>query len=315
MQSVIATVAPIFGLIALGFALARSGYLTESAGKGLADFVFMVAIPALLFRMMLEAKEPEVSPLGLWASYYGAVAVVWTVAAVLTRVLLRRAATEGAAISMASGFGNIVMLGIPLAFDRFGTDAAAPAAVIVAISSPLLWFAATLHIELAARRGETTVSAMLRALMLDLLRNPIIVGLMAGLIWRLTGLGLHPVPDKMVGLLGQAAIPGALISLGIGLTGYRLTGQFATIALICSLSLIAAPALAWVLAFDVFGLPPVWAGVTVLLAACPPGANAFLFATRYDAAMRSVSAAVALGTALSAISISIVILLLEQRIF
>lgn len=314
MQSVIATVAPVFGLIALGFLVTRFGYISEAAGKGLTEFVYLVAIPALLFRMMLVAEEPDVWPFTLWASYYGAVAAVWATASLLAHVLLRRPATDGASIGMAAGFGNIVMLGLPLALDRFGSEAAAPTAVIISISSPILWFAGTLHIELAARRSQTSMTAMLRELVVSLLKNPIITSLVAGSLWRFTGLGLTPVLDKMISLLGQVAVPGSLVALGLGLTAFRLSGQALTVTLIVALSLVATPAVAWVLAFDIFELAPVWAGVVVLLAACPPGANAFLFAAKYEAATGSVSAAVAVGTALSAITISIAILLLEQRI-
>ncbi len=57
MYDVNLIVAPVFGLIALGFLLARFAVLSEAAGKGLTEFVFTAAIPALLFRMMVTADE------------------------------------------------------------------------------------------------------------------------------------------------------------------------------------------------------------------------------------------------------------------
>jgi predicted permease len=68
----------------------------------------------------------------------------------------------------------------------------------------------------------------------------------------------------------------------------------------CLLKLVAMPAIAWALAFWVFRLPPVAAGVVVLFAAMPTGANAYIFATRYQRVVNSTSGAVALGTLLSA---------------
>lgn len=314
MYDVILIVAPVFGLIALGFALARSGILSENAGTGLSEFVFTVAVPALLFRMMVTADPVEdASPFAIWGAFYGAVATTWLLSILATRYLLRRTPRDGASISMGSCFGNIVMLGIPLSLDRFGADAGTPLALILSISSPLLWFAGTLHVELASRRGDVALGVMLKDLVLSLLRNPIIIGLLAGIAWRATGFGLHPIPDKMIALLGQAAVPAALVALGLGLTAFQLKGQLPTIAVICVLSLAVYPAIAWGLAFHVFALPPLWAGVAVLLAACPPGANAYLFATRYEAATGSVSAAVALGTALSIVSVTLVLILLQGR--
>ncbi|MEC9367527.1 MAG: AEC family transporter [Pseudomonadota bacterium] len=313
MNAIVLTVAPIFGLIALGYALGRVGYLTEAAGKGLAEFVFSVAIPVLLFRMMVNAQPPPASadPFALWGAYYSAVAIIWLMVALATRFLLGRPARDGASIAMAAAYGNVVMLGIPIALDRLGAEAATPIALIVSLSSPVLWFSATLHMELALRKGDLAVLPLLRELVLSLLKNPIIAGMLAGLVWRQTGLGLHPIPDKMISMLGQAAIPGALVALGLSLTGFKVSGQLWTVTVICVLSLVVLPVVAWVMAFHVFSLPPVWAGVAVIFAACPPGANAFLFATRYKAAVNSVSAAVALGTALSILSVSLVLLMLH----
>lgn len=315
MHDVILIVAPVFGLIALGFALARFGILGEEAGSGLSEFVFTVAVPALLFRMMVTAGPAEdASPLAIWGAFYGAVALTWGLAILATRYLLKRGARDGASISMGACFGNIVMLGIPLSLDRFGEGAGAPLALILSISSPLMWFAGTLHIELASRKGDMAFSVLLKDLAISLLKNPIILGLLAGIAWRATGLGLHPIPDRMIALLGQSAVPAALVALGLGLTAFQLKGQLATIAVICILSLIVYPAIAWGFAFHVFDLPPLWAGVAVLLAACPPGANAYLFATRYEAATGSVSAAVALGTALSVVSVTLILVLLQGQI-
>lgn len=310
MYDVVAIVAPVFGLIALGYLLVRTGLLGEAAGKGLSEFVFTVAVPALLFRMMATVAAPAVSPFGLWGSYFGASAVVWIVAILITRFVLHRPAADGASIAMGAAFGNIVMLGIPLALDRFGAEAATPIALIVSVSSPLLWFAATLHIESVERRGGTSWAGLLRDLMLGLLRNPIILGVLAGTAWRLTGFGIHEIPDKMITMLGQAAVPVALVSLGMSLTAFEVRGQVATMTAICLLSLVLMPAMAWLLAVAVFALPPVWTGVAVLFAACPTGANAFLFASRYRVATGSVSGAVALGTTLSVVTISLMLLVL-----
>ena len=311
MYDVVLIVAPVFGLIALGFLLARFAVLSDAAGKGLTDFVFTIAVPALLFRMMVTAEPFEgAAPLALWVSYFGGAGLIWVAASLATAIVLRRPRPDGAAIAMGSSFGNIVMLGIPLAFDRFGADAAAPIAVIISISSPLHWFVATLHIELVSERGEMSWGRQIRDLFVSLIKNPLIFGLVAGLLWRWTGLGLHPIPDKMISLLGQMAIPGSLVALGMGLTAFQVRGQLPTVAVICLLSLAVFPALVWLLTFKVFALPPVWAGVAVLFAACPPGANAYLFASRYEVAQGSISAAVALGTALSVISVTMILVLL-----
>jgi predicted permease len=128
------------------------------------------------------------------------------------------------------------------------------------------------------------------------------IAIVAGSLWRLPGLGLHPVIDKVLVLLAQSGVPCALVALGASLVNFRIKGQAATLTALCVLKLVAMPAVAWVLAFWVFHLPAVAAGVVVLFGAMPAGANAYIFAMRYQRVVNSTSGAIALGTALSVVS-------------
>lgn len=304
MSSVLATVLPVFGLILIGFFAARSGLVAEASGKGLADFIFMIAMPALLFRTMVTAPPVEGAPLAILAGYYLAAIATWLLASLLGASVLGRPACDLGALSIAAVFGNTVMLGIPLGLSHFGEAAAAPLALVVSIHAPILWLAATLQTEWALSQKGVPIGPRLSALGLDFARNPIVVGVVAGILWRATGLGLAPVPDRIIAMLGAAGIPGALFALGMSLARFEVRGQVGGVALVTGIKLLAFPLMAYVLAFWVLALPPVAGGVVVLLAACPTGANAFLFASRYERAVGVVSGSVALGTALAAVTIS-----------
>lgn len=313
MAAVFTIVAPVFALIVLGYAAGRLGWIGRDAGKGLTDFTFTIAVPAMLFRAMITADLPASGVQSIWAAFFGAVLVVWVLAGLMTRWLLGRPALDAPSIAMSSGFGNVVMLGIPLSLSAFGPEAAAPAALIVALHSPLLWLVATAHMA-AARSGEEGQGALLpllKGLLLDLSRNVIILAILAGLCWRATGLELVPVIAKLVGLLGQAGIPCALMALGLSLVGFEIKGQTGTLATIIVLKLLVMPLAAAVLALKVFGLPPVAAGVVILFAAMPTGANAYLFASRYNRAANSASGAVALSTLLSSVTAAAIIYVLR----
>src|SRR6476660_7211291 len=70
-------VAPVFALIAIGYAASLSGLLSEAAHKGISEFAFSIAMPALLFRSIAVAEVPAVDPLHLWGASLGAVAISW----------------------------------------------------------------------------------------------------------------------------------------------------------------------------------------------------------------------------------------------
>ena len=293
-------VAPVFALIAIGYAGALSRLISGTAQKGISEFAFNIALPALLFRTIAVADVPAVEPLRLWGAYFGASAVTWMLAGLVTAYGLRRPAPDGASIAIGSVYGNIVMLGIPLALATFGQDAAAPMALILSVNTPLLWIAGTLHMGWADREAGASVGALAASLALDLVRNPIILAILAGSLWRLAGIGLHPVPDKVLTLLAQSGVPCALVALGASLTNFQIKGQAPTLTSMLLLKLVAMPLIAAVLAFKVFQLPPVAAGVVVLFAAMPTGANAYIFSMKYQRVVNSTSGAVALGTLLAA---------------
>mgnify|MGYP001496547093 CR=1 FL=1 len=310
MPDVLSTVLPVFGIILGGFLTAHFRLLPEGTGKGLADFVFGIAMPALLFRTMATVGTSGVPALGLLFGFFIANALVWLLTTVITLRVLRRPLADAPAICMGACFGNTVMLGLPLGTAHFGEKGAAAIAVIVAMHAPVLWIAATIQQEWSLHEGKVDLAAKLRSLTYDLLTNPVVFGVLAGSLWRTTGLGIAEIPDRMISLIGQAGIPGSLFALGMSLTLFEVkTGARALVA-ITMLKLLVMPLTAWVISHHVLGLPPLGVGVVTLLAACPTGANAFLFASRYERAVGSVSGAVAIGTALSIISISALLLAL-----
>lgn len=312
MTDVINTVAPVFGLIALGWIAARLNLLHESADKGLASFVFTIAMPALLFRTMATITLPEGSSALLLVAFMGSAVVTWILATLVTRVPLGRPLADSASIGMGATFGNTVMMGIPLAVGHFGEQAIAPLAVVVAVHAPSMWLIATLQNEAINRDGARAPLEIIGNLTLDLVRNPILIGIVLGSVWRTTGAEIPAIPDKIISYLAAAGIPGALFALGLSLAKYRIRGQSSTLAAMSVLKLIVMPVVAWILADAVFDLPPLWTGVVVILAACPTGANAFLFASQYDRAVASVSGSVALGTILSVVTITLLLTVLPR---
>lgn len=312
MLAILTIVAPVFGIMLAGWITERWRFLPEGAAKVIAQFCFNISMPVFLFRTMQGIGNMPEAPWRFIAAFFGGITLIWIATAVVTRLVLGRSAADGAAISMGACFGNGVMLGVPLAFTAFGSEAAAPVGIFVSLDSLVLWIMATLHIEWANRR-ERTVSfpSAIGGVILDLLRNPVVMGVVVGTIWRLTGLGVHELPDRFLALLGQAAVPTGLFALGMSLATYRIAGQLPTLATIVSMKMLLLPVVVYTLAGPVFGLPTVWTAVAVLFAAMPVGANAFLFAAKYDRAVGSVSAAIAVSTVAAVATASAVLYIMQ----
>ena len=308
MSVVLATILPVFGLIAIGYAAGRSGYLSPAAARGLPEFMFKVAMPALLFRTLGTARLPDVAPLGILATYFGAAGCTWLVATLSTRLLLRRPAADAPSISFGAAFSNGVMMGIPLCLSYFGERSTPVLALIVAFDVATLWTLAALQLAWAERvhgvgsdalQSSARLSRTLADVGMRLLLNPVILACILGLAWQAGGWPLPPLADRIIGLLAQASVPGALCALGLTLATFELKGQMATVALITTLKLLLMPALAWGIATHLLALDPTTAAILTVVAALPVGANAFLFASVHDKAAASVSGAVLVSVVLS----------------
>lgn len=309
MAEVFNTVAPVFALILLGFGAGKAGWFVEGSARGLSMFVFSFAVPALLFKAMVSFGLPPEPPWKLWAAFFGAVTCVWLAAIVVSPRIPGLAGAGGAPAALGSGFGNTVMLGLPLGVAHFGDAALLPMALILSIHLPLQWLAATVLAQSGAAGPGKGAAGLVAALVKDIASNPIVIALVAGIAWNFTGQGLAPVPEKVITMLGNAAVPAALFALGLSLSRFGFRGNTAAVAVLLCLKLLVMPVLASLLALQVFQLKPVEAGIVILFAALPAGANAFIFAERQGVGEAAVSGAIAAGTALSVVTLSIVLAL------
>lgn len=289
-------VLPVFGLIATGYFARRLRLVAERTGEGLADYVFTLAVPCLLFRTLAKAEIPATQPWGYWIAYFTGLGIVWGIAMLVAARGFGRKGPELVVSGFAAGQSNTVLVGIPIILNAYGEAGSVPLALLLAVHLPVTMTLATL---LAEGRGASP-----RALAAKLFTHPILIGIMLGGLMRPLAPSIPPPAWALIDALAVTAAPCALVSLGIAMHRYGLQSGIALPAILSGLKLIVHPAIVLILATRVFDMPPAWAGVAVLFAACPCGVNAYLFAERYRQGVADASSAIALSTALAAITIS-----------
>lgn len=312
MLQILLLITPVFSLIAIGFLSAKTRYTSEGAGRVVSEVGYKVAMPALLFRAMLAVGETPVSPLLLVACYFCGIAFCWIVTGLLAAFVLRRSGEDAASIAMGACFSNGVMLGFPIIMQSFGADAATPIAFVATCEMLFLWLMGTFHMEVSRQDRSQSLPRAIGGVVVEVARNPLVIAMGAGLACRYLGVVMPEVPMKIIAIVAQAAVPVSLVGLGMSLAGYSIAGQAPTITVILLMKMLVYPAAAFFLATVVFQLPPVWAGALVTYVSMPVGANAFLFASRYERAVASVSAAVAISTTLSVFTVTAMLALLKS---
>lgn len=299
-------VLPIFGVILIGWAASLAGLLSDRVSDGLSEYVFSLAVPALIVATLTRPGLSGEIAWGYWFSYFGGAALTWALGSM---VGIRRESVErrGAILhGFAASQSNTVFIGVPMILEAYGDAGAFPLFMLLAVHLPLMMGAATFLIE---SDGKTSILQRLKGLGLLLIRNPIMVSLMVGLALRLAGITPTGLVKSLIDDLAGTASTCALVALGASLTRYRVLHDLPGASVIAALKLIVHPLAVWVLAFHVFTMPPAYAGVAVLFAAMPIGINSYLLAARYKTEMGVIAAAVLVST-LAAVATTIGWLLL-----
>jgi predicted permease len=302
------TVTPIFGIILFGFAAVRGRAFDDAGVKGLVRYVFNFAIPLLLFRSMATVELPDDIEWSFLISFYGAGFGCYFLGMGLGRYPFQRPLQDRAIFGMGAGFSNTVLMGLPIILTAFGPQATLPVLLLVAFHSTLFLPLTTFFIEAARGRGAS-MGEQLRSVGWELARNPIILGILAGLAANLSGWTIPVVLDRGVELLASSAIPCALFAMGASLASYPLMGDVPPAIVMGAIKLTLHPLLTWVLAVGVFRLEGIWVPVAVTMAAMPTGIVAYLFGARHDAAPGVAARTIIFSTVLSIATISLVLLL------
>jgi len=308
MGQIAAIVVPVFGLIGLGFGAAWTRLLREATGEALADFVFTVAIPVLIFRVVATADFSGGAPWLLWLDYYIGFTIAWVLGTFTVRRLFGRDARAGLVAGVSSAYPNALLIGIPLVIAAYGSEGAAAISLLIAIHLPVLMTASAILIERALVADGLAPDAhpwsAARGIGRALIKNPIVLGLFAGIVWRLTSIPIGGPVGDVVTRLGDVASTLALFSVGMNLRRYGISGNVRAALAVGFIKLMIMPAIVFVIVAFVIPLPPVWAKAIVLAAACPTGVNAYLVATRFNTGQALASNAITLTTGFAVVTVA-----------
>jgi predicted permease len=298
-------VLPIFAFVAVGWALAVAGILQPSVGEGLASFAATVGIPLLLFETLANADLGAASPWQVWACYYPAAAVTWFLGQTISRRLFGLPAPKAIIAGMGATFANIGFVGLPLTHRAFGEHGFLVATMVISIHLPI-WMTTATVLLLRAEAAEGAATSRARAIgrvALAVLRNPIILGLIAGAIAHFVGYRPSGVLERTIHTLGGVASPVALVSLGMSMHGQSLRGEVAPALTMAMLKLLALPALVLVTC-RIAGADDDIVGPLVMVGSVPTGINVYLVATQFGVGRAIASNVVAVTTVLAALTAS-----------
>lgn len=272
MLDILSITGPIYIAIALGWLATRAGLFDRGDMRVLGKFVLYVALPALLFDAVAKRRLDEILE---WR--YMAVFALGALATMAVGLWwMRRVARQPAVLSVVQTMGmccpNSGFVGYPINLLLLGPVAGLILGMNMLVENLLLIPLMLALMDAASGAGHWR--AVVRGAAAGLLRNPMVLGLSAGLLVSLLGLPLPAVADRTVGLFAQASAAVSLFVIGGSLAGLRIKGLGAQVAQIAAGKLLVHPLLTVgaLLALEALGMPPMDAALrtgVVLAAACP----------------------------------------------
>ena len=293
----------IFAVVAIGWAVARSGRLGGGdPARVISGAAFYIFVPALLFRTSARIDFAHLDARILLAFFAPTVALLLLVYAALR---LRRVAApaEPSVRAITTTFGNSVQIGIPLAAALYGEPGLALHVTIVSLHALTLLTILTALVELdiahAQHRADPAGVHLLGTLLTtakNTVVHPVVLPVLAGLAWNASALALPAFADEILATLGQAVVPLCLVLIGVSLAHYGIRGALRGAALLSFLKLVVQPLAVLGVAHVVLGLTGVPLAIVVMMAALPVGSNALIFAQRYDCLQAETSTAIVVST-------------------
>ncbi|MFK7966584.1 MAG: AEC family transporter [Burkholderiaceae bacterium] len=301
---------PFFALVLCGWLAAKAKQLPDQAVAALNGFILYFALPAMLFRFVANASiSTVVSPAAFFI--YALVGVaVFAISVLGLRWGNSDNWVDTAFGGLAASWPNWGYMGFGLIPALFG-----PEAIATLISAGLadLLILMPLGLLVASRQnldqGQNTALASL----LGVSRNPLIWAISAGLAASLVNLPIPTAIDEFLRLLGTAAGPVALFSIGVSLYRPQSASAHSDTWILVVTKLVFHPLVMWIVAYHLFSLERQIAAIMTVMAALPAAGTAFLFTERHGGDVDRVAGLIMITTALAFVSFTVTVALLGVK--
>jgi malonate transporter and related proteins len=304
MLASLSVVCPVFAVIAAGFACGRFGVLGPTASSELNRFVVYLGLPALLFQVMVEADWPTLWQPGFIASFAIGIVVIFG-GTLIWRLANGHHLTDSSIDGLNAGYANVGYIGFPLCEMIFGRQSLALVTIATIMTVTVLFAIAIIFVEIGLRTERRTQRLWGR-IGKALIRNPLLVAPLLGVVWSTFHTPVPEVARSVLHMMGGAASPCALVSLGLFLAAeHRGSRSSRPVAVtLTALKLVIQPAIVAICAYGIFKLQPVPAAIVVLLSALPTGTGPFMIAEFYKREAVVTSGTILFTTMASVVSLT-----------
>lgn len=297
---------PIFLMILLGYLLKQKGLFTNEFSQVANKYVFHVALPVLLFQ--------DISSSDIRSVFDGRFVIFCMIVTTLMfggiYFIASRWIKEKpvlGAFAQASARGSAAVLGIAFVQNIYGNSAMAPLMIVASVP---LYNIYSVIILTVCGSTSTTKSHTIKKSIKNILKNPIIIGIFAGMLASLCGLSLPKIPTKTISYIANTATPIALLVVGATFDGTKALAKIKPTMIATFIKLIALPAIFFPFAIA-FGFRGSELVALLVMLGAPTTVSCYVMAKQMGNDDVLTSSIIVLATLVSSITLTLWIFLLK----
>jgi predicted permease len=290
-------IAATLAIVALGYGLKQLKFLPEAAWQALSPLCYWVLFPGLLFNLMSRADLGAVSLVPFLATIAGGSVVIVVFALVVGRAIAMRGPSLSSLVQGSLRHNGFLVLSILQ--GTFGVAALQLGAIAIAFLVPISNIVSVVAILMLGRPAGGM--GMKRAILAEIARNPLLAAMLVGVLVNILDVPVPEFISQVAALLGAAALPLLLLSIGASLQFGAIAGNVVPLGAAMLAKFLVFP-LALVAIGYGFGLDPLALAVLAAVGSAPTASSSYTLATELGGDARLMAEIVSLQTLMAAVS-------------
>ena len=295
MFSIFLGLTPFIFITFLGFLFGRFKILDQSHAKILNLFLFYIAVPALIIKLIAQNEIGQVDLKQIF-SYLIMQTICGLIAYLITFKYFKRSMPESIIWALTVALSNHVTLLLPITEIYFQQNVISQVATIILMDGVILLSVIAFFLELVTKRNVN-----LFIFIKNLISNPMILSIIIGLLFVISNFNIDETPiEYTLSKLAVCVSPVGLFAIGIILSFYTKNVINKLSISITLLKLVISPIILLLIGFIIFnsGLPREIPGA-FFVSVAPCGVTSIVLCAAYNVSPENIIKAIFVSTIVS----------------
>jgi hypothetical protein len=296
---------PVFALLLFGHLLKRFGLTHDAFLKTADKLIYYIFFPVLLFWKIGATVSDRIGDPGLYKAAICAVVSIYILSSLYIKIFRVPAYQAGSFSQSCYRFNTY--FGMAVMLNALGEDGARQFSILIGLIIPIINILAVSTLSWYSEK-KVTLPQRMGLTAKALISNPLIIACIGGIVyWKLIG-GFPVFIDNTFRLASFVTLPLALFSIGGALTLSSMKDHFKLSLVACVFKLVILPLIGY-LFLNAFNATGISFKVGMIYFTLPTSTALYILSSQLSSDTQLASAAIALSTLLSVISLSVALLI------